>query len=395
MLRLCRQRSNSVNRYPTRRYTSAPVSKSADDTIFRSLRIRLHQAVSQPGADALHDLRQSPVYKECYAWGQRQAQLAARKSPSDRLGTEARDAAAVQTICYALNAYIDFNRHYEVSASSTEYSSLHDGRYVEQTFLKQIRSRHRNNLLERFQESLHENPEDRRIAVLSTLDIHLLNKLRSEGVISLPGLDEEVQTWQTQLKPSLALNEAELLALVDYLNSATGTFNVVNGAAIASAYYGEHSLQPRVGVFSTALSSAIAKLCEHPFFARRDIVCYKGIRLSGMDAPFRLTALETACAQHGLIAFPNVLSASCDPEQSYARKKYEEGYTLECKFTMRRGFYADPFHDTSTMGEHEILGPANQRFRVTGKSSFKVFDWSGEIPQEVDVDRYEMAPEAR
>ena len=390
MLRLSVHRSKSAHNAHARAYASAPPAPSPDGSVLSTLRVRLRESAHQPGA--LADLRQSSLYRECYEWGQRQAQCAARKTDTDRSDPSARNAAAVQTICYTLDAYIDFCRHYDASPTSTTAPDLRDGKGIEQAFLKQIRSQHRSSLLARFQESLHANADERRAAVLSALDVRLLDALCSAGIVSLASLSDEVQVWRNQSHPSLALNEAELLAVVDYLNSATGTFNAINGAAITSAYYGEHTLQSRVSVFSAALASAINKLCDHPYFARRNIVCYKGIRLSALDAPFRLAALNDACAKRGLIAFPNVLSASCDPEQSYARKKYEEGYTLECMITMQRGFYADPFHDTSTMGEHEILGPANQRFRVTSKSSFKVFEWQGEKPQEADVDRYEMKP---
>lgn len=389
MFRVCAHRSTSVVSHGSRRYVSA---SSSETTSITTLKVRLREAADQPGVAQFADLRQSTLYKEMVAWGQRQAQAAAQKTVADCTDDNARNAAAVQAICYTLDAYLDFSRHYDAPPAPPVGSALNNERDIEQAFLTQIRPRHREHLLTQFHESIKANTDDRRAAVLSTLDCHLLDKLCAAGIVSLATIDDEVQAYRQQAQPTPSLTEAELLAVVDYLNSATGTFNVVNGAAIASAYYGEHALRSRISVFSAALNSAISKLCNHPYFARRDIVCYKGIRLSRMDSPFRLAALNDACARQSLIAFPNVLSASCDPEQSYARKKYEQGYTLECRLTMRRGFYADPFHDPRTMGEQEILGPANQRFRVTGKSGFNIIDWSGETPQEVEVDRYEMKP---
>lgn len=394
MLRLSNHRSKSCYAGHSRNYQSASSNRSQDDTSFHTLKMRVREAACQTGTDKFAELRQSAVYGECYEWGRRQAQVAARKASGLVTDTAARDAAAVQTICYTLDAFVDFSRHYDSPAVADSRTGKQEQGKLEQLFLRQIRSTHRHNLLMQFHASLRANSDERRAAVLSALDRSLLDKLAAEGVISLSGSDrKDARRSPTHL--AVTLNEAELLALIDYLNSATGTFNVVNGAAIASAYYGEHALQARVGVFSATLASAIDKLCEHPFFARRDIVCYKGIRLGALDAPFRLAVLDEACTNGGVIAFPNVLSASGDPEHSYARKKFEEGYTLECRLTMKRAFYADPFHDTSTMGEQEILGPAKQRFRVSGKSGFKVFDWSGETPQEVDVARYELTPLAQ
>jgi hypothetical protein len=309
----------------------------------------------------------------------------------------ARNAATVHTICYALDALVDFSRHYELPSAQCASGApdAATAQELEREFLRQIRSAHHRHLLSQFHDSFQANSGERRVAVLSALDDQLTDKLHAAGVISVAGMTTEIRALRARSDPTKMLNEAELLAVVDYLNSATGTFNAVNGAAMASAYYGEHALQARISVFSTALASAIAKLCDHPYFGRRDIVGYKGIRLNGLDSPFRLAVLSEASAKGGLVAFPNVLSVSADPEHSYARKKFGEGYTLECMITMRRAFYADPFHDASTMGEQEILGPAHQRFRVSGKSSISVFDWSGHKPQEVEVDRYELTPADR
>jgi hypothetical protein len=58
--------------------------------------------------------------------------------------------------------------------------------------------------------------------------------------------------------------------------------------------------------------------------------------------------------------------------------------------TMRRGFYADPFHDTQTMGEHEILGPAGQRFRVIDKDMIEI--GNPEFGSRVEIERYKMDP---
>ncbi len=392
MLRISNHRSLSRYNHRSRSYQSASPPPSAGESGFKALRMRLREAAHQADAGQLAELRRSALYKECYEWGRRQAQAASRSTGPRSADLGARNAAAVQTICYALDAFVDFSRHYDVQATPEDCSVPSTAADIEHAFLKQIRSTHRDKLLSKFRESLRANSEQRRAAVLSAIDGTLLDRLGAAGIIPTAGDLDETKAWRRQSDPALALNEAELLALVDYLNSATGTFNVVNGAAIASAYYGEHALHSRIGVFSAALAGAISKLCDHPFFARRDIICYKGLRLNSLDAPFRLAVLEEACAKGGLVAFPNVLSASCDPEHSYARKKFEDGYTLECMITMRRGFYADPFHDVDTMGEQEILGPARQRFRVTGKSSFKVFDWGGEKPQELDVARYELTP---
>jgi hypothetical protein len=296
----------------------------------------------------------------------------------------------VHTICYALDAYAGFVERYDASPITISERCKTNPAELEQTFLSQIHSNHRRNLVEQFHATFQANDNERQGALLSALNPELRAKLSANGVIrssvraepgrAIGGFDPKKQ----------GINEAELLALLDYLSSGTGTFNVVNGAAMAKAYYGEPVLQSCVNVFSTALASGINKLCEHPWFGRRDIVVYKGIRLTTLDEPFRMAMLKEAHERNGLVSFPSVLSASCDPNNSYARTKLSEGYSIECVITMRRGFYADPFHDTQTMGEHEILGPAQQRFRIVGKDAIII--GNPESGSDVEIERYKLSP---
>ena len=392
MLRLSGYRSNKLVSKHTRPYQSVSPERPPGEASLTALRMNIRAAAPHLNEATLSNIRNSTVYREVYEWSKQQADAVCREGIMDTTDIRARNAATAHTICYTLDALVGFSNHYQCDMPTMVASAAGCRKNIEEAFLRQIKPTHLNNLLSKFNESFRANSDERRAAILSALHPTLVDKLNAAGVISVTDIDKLVQASLSSQDMSRTLNEAELLTVVDYLNSSTGTFNAINGAALASAYYGEHLLGLPVSLFSAALASAIDKLCDHPFFARHDIVCHKGIRLTGIDSPFRLASLKSACANGGLIAFPNVLSATCDPAQSYAKKKFELGYNLECMITMRRAFYADPFHDFHTMGEQEILGPANQRFRVTGKSTFKVFDWGAATPEEVDVDRYELKP---
>jgi hypothetical protein len=392
MLRFSGYRSKKLGGIHSRSHHCLSPERSPGEARLMALRMSIRASAQQLNEVTLSEIRTSSLYQEVYEWGKQQADAVCRHGLMRTTDARARNAATAHTICYALDSLVGFSHHYQSDLPTMSASAESYGKHIEQAFLKQIKPAHLNKLLSKFHESFHANSDERRAAITSALHPKLVDKLSASGVISIADTDKTKQASNHSQDMSRTLNEAELLTIVDYLNSSTGTFNAVNGAALASAYYGEHVLALPVSLFSAALGSAIEKLCDHPFFARSDIVCYKGIRLTGIDSPFRLASLNSAYANGGLIAFPNVLSASCDPDQSYAKKKFELGYNLECMITMRRAFYADPFHDVDTMGEQEILGPANQRFRVTGKSTFTVFDWRGETPEEIDVDRYELKP---
>jgi hypothetical protein len=391
MLRLSR-RVGGVRNPHTNRHHHATPTVTAEDSRLTTLKLRI-RAASQTGTKSeLLALRSSALYRECYEWGRRQAINASTTVGGSQLNS-ARNAAAVHTICYALDAYAGFIERYDASPITITARSKSTSAELEQAFLSQIHTDHRRNLIEQFHATFQANDDERRGALVSVLNPELRAKLSASGVIHSSGSSSITEPGRAAGgfdANKYGINEAELLALLDYLSSATGTFNVVNGAAMAKAYYGEPVLQSCVNVFSTALASGIDKLCEHPWFGRRDIVVYKGIRLTTLDEPFRMAMLKEAHERNGLVSFPSVLSASCDPNNSYARTKLSEGYSIECVITMRRGFYADPFHDTRTMGEHEILGPAQQRFRIVGKDAIVI--GNPESGSDVEIERYKLSP---
>ena len=387
MLRLSRRTGDS-RRYQPHRHHHSPTTRGGEDSQISTLKMRIREVARTGSKTDLLALRNSDLYQECYEWGRRQAVAASQMVGGSQLSS-ARNAAAIHTICYALDAYAGFvERYTPVPAANMPHKQLSHSQ-LEQAFLSQISPAHRNNLINQFHATFHANNDERQAALLSALDPQLRAKLSASGVIRSGNTAKLPQLAGADVKQP-GINEAELLALLDYLSSATGTFNVVNGAAMALSYYGETSLQSCIHVFSMALSSGIHKLCEHPWFGRPDIVVYKGIRLSTLDEPFRIAMLNEAYQRKGLVSFPSVLSASCDPNNSYARTKLSEGYSIECMITMRRGFYADPFHDTQTMGEHEILGPAGQRFRVVDKDMIEI--GNPEFGSRVEIERYKMDP---
>lgn len=388
MLRLSRRVVDAPSHSTHRKHHVTP-SSAGEDSRIATLKMRIRDASHSQTKRDLHALRNSDFYRECYEWGKRQAVAASNTVGGSQLAS-ARNAAAVHTICYALDAYTGFIEKYDASPIKLTQRPKPSAEEFEQAFLSQIKSNHKRNLLEQFQATFQVNDDERQRALVSALNPVVLAKLSASGVVRSSGNSKPDQTSGEFDPQSMGINEAELLALLDYLSSSTGTFNVVNGAAMAKAYYGEPALQSCVDVFSTVLASGINKLCEHPWFGRKDIVVYKGIRLTTLDELFRLAMLKEAHKHHGLVSFPSVLSASCDPNNSYARTKFSDGYNLECVMTVRRGFYADPFHDKQTMGEHEILGPAQQRFRVVDKDAIMI--GNPESGGEVEIERYTLNP---
>ncbi len=355
---------------------------------------QLQQTIRKAGASPnpmpiLREVRASALFAEVVDMIAA-AHSAVGDSENAHLDPQARLAAAGDAICYALHSVTKMSRYYDMSlvtrAASNKADGAADAEENNRVFMEQIKDDHVDELKSSFGKSWDANSPVRQAAILSALKPEVAAGL---GIAATPGLEELAREWGP-IAPRIQLNESELLALVDYVHSQTEIFNAVNGSALLQAYYGDKLLSGVTQVFSTALHSAIAKLSEHPYFGLRDVVTYKGVKLTSYSGPFRKAALEAAVGNGKLIAFPQVLSTTRDPMRSYAVAKHDKGYSLECEILMARGVDADPFHDTHTMGEWEVIGPAGQKFVVTDKQQIDFSDPNrGGISV---IDRYVLKP---
>ncbi len=359
---------------------------TAPDAPLARLKGSLKQLPKQADmVQSLRELRTSPIYGELMNWTKKQYEVIP-KSGDVHDDPRVRNVAGGHALCYALNSVVHLANGYDLNLTDRIAATDNDPEAAERAFLSQIRPAHAEALVKAFRESWRANSELRQAAILSALQPGVAEKL---GLTITERHTRLAQAWGT-ISASQQLTLGELLALVDYVNSATGTFNAVNGTALAAAYYGEPVLQKMTATLSATLDSAIQKLCRHPYFGRQEITTYKGILLSDEAGVFRKAMLNAAVGSGKLIPFPNVLSATANPNKSYAATKDSLGYSIELQITMRTAFYADPFHDTLTMGEDEVIGPRGQKFIVTEKLATEVFSERRERFEWID--RYVLKP---
>lgn len=316
----------------------------------------------------LRQVRVSPLFREVLEMVE-QAREAAHDHDAVHLSPDARMAAAGHAICHAVDAVADMAEHYELSLTvHRRHGKSADAEANERSFMDQIKPKHVDELRHEFSRSWGANNSVRQAAILSALAPEVAQHF---GLTGHAEHRELARAWGP-IAPDRQLRGSELMALLDYVHSQTGTFNAVNGSALVQAYYGDKLLAGMTEVFSAALNGAIVKLSLHPYFGKTNITTYKGVNLTSPSGPFRQAMLEAAVGTRKLIVFPQVLSATSDPRRSYAVTKHHEGYFLECEIVMAHGFDADPFHDVNTMGEKEVLGPAGQKFRVMSKQSVEI-----------------------
>jgi len=352
---------------------------------FKSELKKLSQDI--PALSQLEDLRSAGIYREVREWAKTQAAICG--SP-DHVFQSRKNAAEAHALTYALHAVTEFGHRYVISLITDRRMPATGTSTLESAFLRQIQPGHRQKLFSVFRESFIAETDERQAMILSALSPTLTRQLHAEGILPV-GCGPGTAAAGDDPAPAHQLGEAELLALVDYVNSTSGTFNAVNGTAIAKDYYGETVLASALSVFRAALCSAVDKLCSHEAFGRRNILACKGIRLDDLASGFRLHMLEAALKHRRLVAFPSVLSASSRPDQSYFQSKFSEGYSAELQLRMPVACAVDAFHDSTTKHEQEILAPAGLRCRVIGKTV-----QPARVPEygaDAVGDRYELAPE--
>lgn len=339
--------------------------------------------------DVLQSLKQlrHDMHDELVDWSGKQAQKGLNSCGESHTSPELREAAAAHSLAYALRAVCDMTKNYELKLAARMPGKQSDARQVDSEFLAHIRPEHMKRLRSDFSRTWSNNSLERRAAIFSAVAPGVMERL---DVAAKAEERELAMSWGS-IPEHMQLLASELLALVDYVNSSTGTFNAVNSAAVAHAFYGEPLFMQLVAGFNAALDSAIEKLCKHPYFGLKNIVTYKGIRLENAAGPFRMAMLKDAIGTGRIIAFPNVLSTTRNEYASYASTKFSGGYSTELQITMRRGVDADPFHDDTTMGEMEVLGPRGQKFIVTEKTETFINDLETGSSG-IRVDRYILFP---
>ncbi len=361
---------------------------STSDAPLGSAKEALRELKKQPNmVQPLRELRHSPCFKQLLDWKRQQYQ--AIRYPGNLCNDpHARNAAGAHALDYAVEAVANLSYGYALTLRPRQADDKHDAQTRERAFLNHIRPERASRLRKDFLASWHANSTERQAALLSAMGPSVATKL------GLPVTDRQLDMMQAwgPIPASHRLTEAEVLAVVDYVNSETGTFNAVNGAAILAAYYGESTLQECIATFTETLDRAIEKLCQHPFFGRHQIVTYKGINLSNESGTFRYAMLEAALGNGKVIAFPNVLSATAVASESYAVTRYDLGYTVELQIKMPIAAYMDPFHDITSIGQQEIVAPRGQKCIVARKEAIQVF--SLRVGREETIDRYVLEPKS-
>lgn len=182
-----------------------------------------------------------------------------------------------------------------------------------------------------------------------TNSFHSLSAEEKNLVLSIVD-DEAVQVFKLQAPSTLAkkvpveqcLTKDEWLALYDYVDKSTGTFNLLRYTADMSEL-GCHTPAEYVAGFTNALDRAVQKLLNNPAFrSEENAVLYKGIIVeSGASSNGNVSTLvgrdevvnkglHEAHESRGDLIIRRFIGATLDRNQSYLDRL---GYGAEMQFT--------------------------------------------------------------
>ena len=285
-----------------------------------------------------------------FNWAKSQLNLASQQSLSISC-IPSRQAAKAGTLISAL-------------LESCCYLKKYNPGTIGDTLLNCIEPQHRLMLINSFRASFESADSQSKLNLISAIDDGVLKKI---GIYSDPLLQQQATNKKSSAVTKKYLDESELLALIDYVNSSTGIFNIVSTAGRAKSYYGIDFFQRVIQIYVETLNSALDKLYSNIDFNKHDIAIFKGIHLGRLEGRFNRAHLENAYHQGSLIAFPHPISGTIEANESYANTKYDQGYQHELTLTIPIGANVDPFHDTQTRGQKEIISPAGLCFTVYEK----------------------------
>jgi len=229
-----------------------------------------------------------------------------------------------------------------------------------------INSSHRESLIHDFRESwISMNPEDRRtlIEVMGERTFHQLG-------ITLNASEKE-HAVQKKLNIAPQLTMAHCLALLDYANSSSGSFNATNNSARLWHYYGIDTLAKITASLYEPFREALRILEHYPEF------CYEGPTYKGLSTANPAGNFRMSCMQAGMpLHCAHGISATSRREKNYASSSnIWSTRDMQLTFVHSRGVKIHLFNDQTSRDQMEIIIPEGRQLKFLS-------------PQEIDRTKF-------
>ena len=254
---------------------------------------------------------------------------------------EAKLRAQAWQLIEGLSSMDQFFTHYEVSIPNADLEVA-------------IHPSHRDSLIDDFRKSwLSMNPQDRKalIEVISEKTFHelgiMLNASEKQRV-ALKGLNSAPQ-----------LTTAHCLALLDYANSSSGSFNATNNSARLWHYYGVDTLAKITASLYAPFCEALRILEHYPAFCYAG-PAYKGLSIANPAGNFRMSCMQAGMPLHCV----HGISATSRREKNYASSSnIWSTRDMQLTFVYSRGIKIHLFNDETSRDQMEIIIPEGRQLK--------------------------------
>lgn len=178
---------------------------------------------------------------------------------------------------------------------------------------------HREQLKTALQQAFSDNSVEQRATLASMME---------PGALEWAGvqltLQEAKASEQMYCPVRSPLTTDEVIALVDYLHPYTKQFQVINGGARLSTFWGIDGIEVATSLLSSAYLSALMKLARNESFLDRSGVYYKGICLNAPVFASDAQTMDFLAQRSGIVLPPHPLSMTRRRSASFARQPDRE-----------------------------------------------------------------------
>ena len=217
-----------------------------------------------------------------------------------------------------------------------------------------IHPRHRQSLIADFCESWTSMKSEERMMLIEVMSENCFNQF---GITLNSEERNHAKARASDAAPKLTI--AHCLALLDYANSNSGSFNAINNSARVWHYYGAATLAKITAALYDPFCEALSILKHYPEF------CYEGPAYKGLSVANPAGSFRMSCMQAGM-ELKCVHGISVTQER---KKNYASSSNIWCTrdmqltFVHSQGIKIHLFNDVTSRDQMEVIIPEGRQLK--------------------------------
>ncbi|MEO0314349.1 MAG: hypothetical protein RI928_805 [Pseudomonadota bacterium] len=217
-----------------------------------------------------------------------------------------------------------------------------------------IHPRHKQTLINDFRESWASMAPEERMTLIEVISDNAFHQF---GIVLTPEEKSQAKARAPRITPQLTT--AHCLALLDYANSNSGSFNAINNSARIWHYYGADTLAKITAALYEPFCEALRILEHYPEFFYEG-PAYKGLSVANPAGNFRMS-----CMQAGMeLKCVHGISVTQERKKNYASSSnIWSTRDMQLTFVHSRGIKIHLFNDATSRDEMEVIIPEGRQLK--------------------------------